>query len=331
MLDITAIKTAMQKHGLNQSELADKCAVTREAVSRWLASESLPRPAKLKLLSDVLGVKISTLFVPRPGPTCVADSVVGASAGAAREDQDAFEDMGWRLLELEPFVTDLELFAHASLTAPSLEPSYVQAAAALARRSIAVACGAPLSTNDLVQLNRAAGVRLLPAPWLGDRPGQQNTLRICLPEQAAMWLVFGTNVRCTDLDAALAHALGFQYARGRLNDADLEEFAREFAQALCTPGVYRHQDAATTVKDSFFEGDDAVSPHFITECEQVFGTPLYAAVAHFQRHEGGRNPAFVASLLNLGLGQAVDLTFILSQVGYSSREAHGSAPFAIPQ
>lgn len=331
MLDITAIKNAMQKHGLNQSELADRCAVTREAVSRWLAGESLPRPAKLKLLSDVLGVEISVLFAPLPGPTCIADSVVGAAAGATKEDQYAFEDMGWRLLELEPFVAEPGLFAPAALAAPSLDMSYVLAAAGQARRSIAVADGAPLTTRDLMDLNRAAGVRMLPAPWMGDRPGQQNTLRICLPGQATMWLVFGTNVRCIDLDAALAHALGFQYGRCRLVGPALEEFARTFAQALCAPGVYRHRDPSTTVKESFFADDDAVSPAFVAKCEGAFGTPVYAAVAQFQRYEGGRNPAFVASLINLGLGSAVDLTFVLAGVGYSSLKAQENSPFAIPQ
>lgn len=50
------------KHGLSQSELADKVFVTRQAVSRWENGETLPNTETLKLLSKLFDVSINTLL-----------------------------------------------------------------------------------------------------------------------------------------------------------------------------------------------------------------------------------------------------------------------------
>jgi hypothetical protein len=63
----------------------------------------------------------------------------------------------------------------------------------------------------------------------------------------------------------------------------------------------------------YFDGITEVpTPAFILECEKIFQTSAYRAVAEFQRQEGGRNPAFIASLLNVSLGAAVAWSYVLS-------------------
>ena len=50
------------KHGLSQDELAEKVFVTRQAVSRWENSETVPNTETLKLLSKLFDVSINTLL-----------------------------------------------------------------------------------------------------------------------------------------------------------------------------------------------------------------------------------------------------------------------------
>ena len=50
------------KKGLSQEELAEKIFVTRQAVSRWENSETIPNTETLKLLSKEFDVSINTLL-----------------------------------------------------------------------------------------------------------------------------------------------------------------------------------------------------------------------------------------------------------------------------
>lgn len=48
--------------GMSQEELAEKVAVSRQAVSKWETGEALPEITKLKALSDVFGVTTDFLL-----------------------------------------------------------------------------------------------------------------------------------------------------------------------------------------------------------------------------------------------------------------------------
>ena len=50
------------KNGYSQKELAEKVFVTRQAVSRWEAGETMPNTETLKLLSKLYNVSINTLL-----------------------------------------------------------------------------------------------------------------------------------------------------------------------------------------------------------------------------------------------------------------------------
>lgn len=56
---IVALRT---KNGLTQEELAQKVFVTRQAVSRWEAGETVPNTETLKRLSTLFQVSINTLL-----------------------------------------------------------------------------------------------------------------------------------------------------------------------------------------------------------------------------------------------------------------------------
>lgn len=65
------IRTAREKLGLTQEDLAEKLEVSRQAVSKWELGASVPSPENLRLLEEVLGVafpKESGEFSPRAAP-----------------------------------------------------------------------------------------------------------------------------------------------------------------------------------------------------------------------------------------------------------------------
>jgi Zn-dependent peptidase ImmA (M78 family) len=56
-------------------------------------------------------------------------------------------------------------------------------------------------------------------------------------------------------------------------------------------------------------GKDAPSPaEYVAGSEKVFRTPIFKALGAWQNAAGGRSPAFIASALNVGLDQALELS-----------------------
>jgi len=56
------LKELRQKHDMTQDQLAEKLAVTRQAVSRWENGESVPNPETLKQLSALFDISINRLL-----------------------------------------------------------------------------------------------------------------------------------------------------------------------------------------------------------------------------------------------------------------------------
>ena len=54
------IKQARERLGLTQEDLAEKCEVSRQAVSKWELGGSVPTPENLKILEEVLEVTFET-------------------------------------------------------------------------------------------------------------------------------------------------------------------------------------------------------------------------------------------------------------------------------
>ncbi|MBR5381582.1 MAG: helix-turn-helix domain-containing protein [Oscillospiraceae bacterium] len=56
------LKDLREKHGLTQEQLAERVAVTRQAVSRWETGETQPGTDTLRLLSREFDVSVNTLL-----------------------------------------------------------------------------------------------------------------------------------------------------------------------------------------------------------------------------------------------------------------------------
>ena len=59
-------------------------------------------------------------------------------------------------------------------------------------------------------------------------------------------------------------------------------------------------------------GSDTPSQQeYVVKAGEYYKTPVFRAIQSFQETEGGRNPAFIASVLNLGIGDALSLSHVL--------------------
>lgn len=71
---------------------------------------------------------------------------------------------------------------------------------------------------------------------------------------------------------------------------------------------------ARTASDELFGTSKPSMKDLVIKGEQVFGTPVFRALARWQHDEGGRSPSFVAAALNLKLGDAVQMSHALQEL-----------------
>ncbi|MBD5161680.1 MAG: helix-turn-helix domain-containing protein [Oscillibacter sp.] len=86
------IMTLRAKSGLTQEELAQKVFVTRQAVSRWEAGETVPNTEALKLLSGLFQVSINTLLGSPQQLICQCCGMPLDDASISREPDGAFNE-----------------------------------------------------------------------------------------------------------------------------------------------------------------------------------------------------------------------------------------------
>lgn len=383
MLNIPIIKTAMRQLGLNQVSLAQKCEVSREAVSNWLAGESIPRPNKLKLLAQALQFEIERLLSSETPEPVVAYRTRQNRAVTA-EALEAANDLAYHLRQLVPLVQREALFAPPVLETPSVDEAYVREAVRQVRGRIGVSPTAPLTRAELLGLHHDFGSILVPVLWGKDKAGHENALSVYLPDSKTSWVVFNLNARNDDFNYWLAHELGHCYTLHTLQGEPGEEFAEHFARELLFPleaaaealpsitsypqpreqasryaglhemsvvTVVKQLDRAAkmlgqkptglqdrkfwaswnatrnlmpTVTESVFGVDELSTAEYVLKCEGYFKTPVFRALAQWQRNEGGRSPAFISNALNIDLGLALDLSHFLMELHQSPTELAGS-------
>lgn len=80
------------KNSLTQEELAQKVFVTRQAVSRWEAGETVPNTETLKRLSRLFQVSINTLLGSPQQLICQCCGMPLDDASISREPDGAFNE-----------------------------------------------------------------------------------------------------------------------------------------------------------------------------------------------------------------------------------------------
>lgn len=365
----------MLRLGLNQAALAERCEVSREAVSNWLSGESVPRPNKAKLLGEVLSLKIEEVF---GGGDAIPEPVVAyrtrrnrAVTGPAKE---AAEELARHLQELVPFVQRETLFAPPVLESPSLAEHYIREAAKQVRSRIGLAPKSPLNLANLLELHQEFGSFLVPVLWGGNKDGHENALSVYLPGSRTTWVVFSLNAKSDDFNYWLAHELGHCYSLQVLQGDEGEKFAERFAQELLFPleaaedaladisashakkeraawyagkheisiiTIIKQADRAAmltgkpvtgldsvafwkewnatrhlvpTISEAMFGAKALSTEDYVMKAQAAFSTPIFRALAQRQVQEGGTDPAFIRTALNIEVGPAMELSRLLHKL-----------------
>jgi len=73
----------------------------------------------------------------------------------------------------------------------------------------------------------------------------------------------------------------------------------------------RNRSSIPTIGHSIFGTEKPDVATYVTDSERIFGTAFFRVLAQWQLSEGGRSPSFIATVMNIGLDDAVELSHYL--------------------
>lgn len=235
MLDTNLIRSTMRGLGLSQSQLADLCEVSKEAVSNWLSGEATPRPRKAQVLAKALKLSIDEIFAAPVDIQPVVAFRTHSNRPVKGEAKEAAEDIARHFRALVPFIQRKKIFSTPVLETPTLDDAYIKEAVRQVRTRVGLGATDPLTREHLLELHKDFGSILVPVFWGKERSGHENALSVLLPDSNTNWVVFSLNAKNDDFNYWLAHELGHCYTLHALRDDDGELFAERFAQELLFP------------------------------------------------------------------------------------------------
>ncbi len=231
-LDTARISEAMARSGLSQSDVAERLQVSREAVSKWMRGESVPRPRRVLGLAQLLSLKFDDLYGPPAQPEPLVAFRKRASTRTTERDYERARDMGYQLRNLVPHLP-FEVLSHpASLVAPVPQAAYVRKAANEIRRRMDLTDDV-VEFSDIIAFYAEVNAILVPVMW-GRKKNHENALRIHLPDSLTTWVFLNLDVKVMDFKFWMAHELAHVKAPG-LHDDEGEVFADAFAAELLFP------------------------------------------------------------------------------------------------
>jgi transcriptional regulator with XRE-family HTH domain len=371
MLNAPIIKAAMAERGLSQAALAGEIGVSKEAVSNWLAGESVPRPRKLKALADFLGLALDRLVDLRGEAEPQIAYRTRERKPATGDALRAGLEVGRHLEQLLPYAGAAGLMSPRVFHKPALDDRFIKDAASATRGRMGLGPLDVLPLEGLIEEFHGAGALLVPVLWGGEREGHENAMSVFLPESQATWVLINLGCKQEDFKYWLSHELGHCMTMHALREDDGETFCEQFAKHLVFPeeladkclqemlagadrlkaareyanrygvsevSVVRSAQRAAqranvefekidtdeyfdrwrpvrqqspSVARQYFGTDTPDIGEYIRIAEGAFRTPVFAALERFQREEGGRNPAFIARTLNIGLLEATEISKLL--------------------
>lgn len=236
MLDTARIQSALDHLGMNQSQLADACEVSREAVSNWMLGTSVPRPAKLRRLAQVLGLTEAALLGAQDVPDPLVSVRTRKNEPAAPQAHDEALDMGGGLRQLLPFFpARYDLIAPRQLLRPLHTPEAVRALAGALRESLGLGPEAGVGLAQLLKLYEEFGVVLVPVIWQGKQEGHEHVVCGYLPESRTPWVHVDLRCPADELHHWLAYGLGQALTLSHLPRESCARFSDAFARELLVP------------------------------------------------------------------------------------------------
>ena len=232
-LNLENIQSAMDKMGLNQATLARELDISRESVSKWFKSDSLPKPDKLLRLGIILGLPFDKLVIKvDPNAPVVAFRKMGNRKTTAEHLQKA-ADMGRLLTEVVPYLPFDQLAQPSILKSPILDYAYLQSVAKKIRKEVHVTESGVIDFIHLVRYFNEMQAVLIPVLW-GAKDRHENATHIYLPDSMTTWVYLNLDVNVHDFKFWMAHELGHVLA-SQLRGEEAEDYADAFAGALLFP------------------------------------------------------------------------------------------------
>jgi transcriptional regulator with XRE-family HTH domain len=233
-LNIPALDDALIKAGLNQSALAEKISVSREAVSKWMKGESFPSPDKLLRIGMLLGLAFEQLVNLPPASAVPIVSFRKKSHRVTKDTHlDNARETGELLKRLVPYLPNEELTHPPTLKEPTSDYAYVQKVAAQLREEMKLEGKEVIRFEDLIGKFSELRAVVIPALW-GGQENHGNALNIHLPDSQTTWVFVNLDSNAVDFKFWMAHELGHSLAPELTGDV-AEDFADRFAQALLFP------------------------------------------------------------------------------------------------
>lgn len=233
-LNIPQITASLEQKGLNAAAIADKLAVSREAVSKWLNGESFPRPDKLLKLALLLDFKLDQLTI---APAQAQEPVIAFRKRGACKTGEAHvaraKEMGRLLKPLVPYLPFDRFKKPATLKAPSTDYRYLQDLALDIRHRLGIDGSGMVDFHHLIKHFADLQMVLIPVLW-GKKEHHKNALHIFLPDSMTTWVYLNLETDIHDFKFWMAHELGHGLAP-ELTEDEAEDFADAFAGALLFP------------------------------------------------------------------------------------------------
>jgi transcriptional regulator with XRE-family HTH domain len=232
-LNTFLIKERLTKYGYNQNKLSKELGVSREAVSQWLKSKTLPRPAKLLQLGKLLQLSYNDLVSIDKN---LEPKIAFRKKGSAKTTETHIKrakEMGYALEQLVEFLPPKMMIKPPALANPTNEYSYVQKAVKLMRAKFNIS-NYKVEFSEIIDILNHFNTILIPV-LLGSKKYHENALHIFLPVSATTWVYINLDTKVFDFKFWLTHELG-HVLTPNLRNKEAEDFADDFAGAFLIPG-----------------------------------------------------------------------------------------------
>ena len=232
-LNTNLIKERLVEYGYNQNKLSKDLGVSREAVSQWLKSKTLPRPAKLLQLGKLLSLSYNDLVsIDKSLEPKIAFRKKGSAKTTETHIKRA-KEMGYALEQLVEFLPSEMMIKPPALANPINEYGYIQKVTELIRNKFNIS-NYKVDFSEIIDILNQFKAILIPV-LLGSKKYHENALHINLPESATTWIYVNLDTKVFDFKFWLTHELG-HILTPSLEGKEAEDFADDFAGAFLVPG-----------------------------------------------------------------------------------------------
>lgn len=270
-LNNTNTRRAIEMAGLNQTAIADKLGVSKEAVSQWLNNKSFPRPNKLLQLGKLLNLPFNDLVIKEESnaPKVAFRKMKGTKTKDHHVEKA--QEIGRFLRQLVPFLPFDTLEMPPVLKSPGCDYDYLVKATAKVREDINLGATDTIDFNHLIRRFHDLQAVIVPVLW-GNKQRHENAVHIYLPDSQSTWVYLNLDTNVHDFKFWMAHELGHCLSPNLEGDK-AEDFADAFAGCLLFPhelakqayaSIKRQRTPSTKIAHVIALADDQlISPYTI--------------------------------------------------------------------